>query len=279
MKSKFFLILFVLFFLSFIKADCFPSYNCGEWSSCENDVIIRTCIDTKCGGEDIIERKFCGEADCNPDIRCGEWSNCNFFDKTNDLFKEQLIFEGSKERICSDKADCIDSFVEVEGCSLAVPIKVKKTEWCGQELVEIFDDKGNIVGRVQEKDSIKNYKRIDISLIEKILPTYCDYCFDREKNYDEEEIDCGGPSCPACIKDINFIDWAHFVSIFSWGIFGLLSLISFIILNKEKNFRELIKLLVNFFKPLTKEEALEREEKIKQFIFTKKINSEGYKNY
>ncbi len=278
--NKLLLLLFILFFVNFVNAECFPNYQCGEWGECDEEGLkSRVCVDNKCGAKDILERDLCGDSDCDPDISCGEWSSCNFFDKTNDILKEELRFEGSKERICVDKSGCINSFIETEGCSLAVPIKVKKTEWCGQELIEIFDSAGNIVGRIQEKEIIKNFKRVDIFLVEQNIPTYCSYCFDREKNYDEEKIDCGGASCPRCIDVIDFIDWAYFVSIFTWGIFILIFFIGLVLIGRRENFNDCLKNIFVFFKPLSREEALAREEKIKQFIAPKKISSEGFKNY
>lgn len=277
--NKFVLFLFGIILIGFVSAECFPNYECGEWSACEDDLSTRICVDTKCGGDDIIERMFCGGADCEAQIECGEWSSCNYFDKTNDILEEQLTFEGFKERVCYDRAKCIDSFVETEGCSLSVPVKVKKTEWCGEELVEIFDDKGNVVGRVQETAVSKRFNRVDISFIRETSKDYCNYCFDGEKNFDETDTDCGGPSCPECIPVIEFFDWAFIAAMLSWGIFGLLFISGLVVISKSENFSEGVKNIFVFFKPLSREEALEREEKIKQFVTQKKISSEGYKNY
>lgn len=277
--NKIFLLLFSVILIGFVSAQCFPKYECGQWGECVDDLSTRTCVDTKCGLDDIPERKFCGEAECEPQIECSEWSVCNYFDKTNDILEEQLIFEGDKERICSDKAQCVDSFIEREGCSLSVPINVERTEWCGKELVEIFDNSGNLVGRVQKTEITKDFNRVDISFIRENSPDYCSYCFDGEKNFDEVEVDCGGPSCSECVPIISFVDWAYFVSMFSWGIFGLLFFGGFIIISRNENFSGGIRVIIEFLKPLSLEGALAREEKIKQFIMPKKISSEGYKNY
>jgi hypothetical protein len=276
----FYVFLFWIFLLGFVSsADCFPNYVCGEWSACENGLTTRTCIDSKCGAENIIERELCGEEKCEPDISCGEWSSCNYFDKTSDIINEEIIFEGIKERICSDKANCIDSFVEKEGCSLAIPVKVRRAEWCGEQLVEILNEDGNVVGRIKQTEVTKKFRRVDISLVEESLPTYCSYCYDGVKNYDEEDVDCGGLSCPACIAKIEFVDWAYFISLLSWGIFILMFFVGLVFLSRNESFSEGLKNLFYFFKPLTREEALAREEKIKEFVLQKKISSEGFKNY
>lgn len=277
--NKLILVFVFLFLINFVSADCFPEYKCGEWGECVEDLTTRICKDIKCDAEDITERKFCGSAECEPDIFCEEWSNCNYFDKTSDIINEKVIFEGVKERVCTDSAKCIDSFVEKEGCSLSVPVKIRRTEWCGEQLVEILDEVGNVVGRIKQKEVIKTFRRVDISLVEKNLPTYCSYCFDGEKNYDEENVDCGGESCPVCIERIEFFDWAYFASFFSWGIFVLLSLVGLIIVSRNEGFSESVKSIFSFFKPLSREEALAREEKIKQFVLPKKISEEGFKNY
>jgi hypothetical protein len=53
---------------------------------------------------------------------------------------------------------------------------------------------------------------------------YCGYCYDGIKNYDEEGVDCGGDSCPACVPTLFLFDWARIVSIISWTFFLLLFL-------------------------------------------------------
>lgn len=280
-KFKFcFAILFGIFLINFvISASCFPDYECGDWSGCVDSLTTRTCKDLKCGSEDIIERQFCDKQECNPDIVCEEWSGCNFFDKTNDILAEETVFEGTRERVCNDRLGCVDSFIDTEGCSLAVPIKVRRTEWCGEQLVEILDEKGGVVGRVKQKEITQQFRRVDISLVEENLPTYCSYCSDEEKNYDEEDVDCGGPSCPACVPKVDFFDWAFYASLLSWGIFGLSFFIGLIVFSRNNGFGESLKGIFSFFKPLSKEEALAREERIKEFISPKKISSEGFKNY
>jgi hypothetical protein len=278
MRNKLLFLFICIIFFNFVSAECFPNYQCGEWGACEDDLMTRICVDTKCDGDDILERKFCGGAECEPKIECGEWGTCNYFDKTNDILEEELRFEGSKERICSDREKCVDSFVEIGGCSVSVPIKVKRTEWCGEELVEIFDDAGNIVGRVQETQITQKLNRIDISFVRESTHDYCSYCFDREKNYDEINVDCGGPSCPSCIPIIDFFDWAFWVSIFSWGIFGLLFFGGLILLSREENFGAGVKSVFGLFRPLTREEALAREEKIMRFVTQRRISGEGFRN-
>ncbi|MFC1666195.1 hypothetical protein ACFLZF_00590 [Nanoarchaeota archaeon] len=280
MKNKIFALLFILILIKLGSAQCFPDYQCGVWSSCnEEGISIQTCTDIKCDQKNIINRKYCDKLDCKPNIDCGEWGSCNYFDKINDILKKELKFKGSKKRFCFDKNGCIEDFIEEEGCSLSIPIKVEKTKWCEQELVEIFDSNDNLMARLQEKDLTKNYKKIDISLIEKGLPNYCSYCFDGEKNYDEEDIDCGGASCPECIQKIDFINWGFFIPFFLWGIFILLNLIGLIFLSQNKYFSQNLKTFLKFFSPLNKKEALERERKIREFIFPKKISSKGFKNY
>lgn len=275
--NKLFLFLFAVIFIGFVGAvDCFPDYVGGEWGECIDGLQTKILVDAKCGAENILERQFCGEEDCEARIECGDWSVCNYFDKTNDILKEELIFEGSKERVCHDKERCVDSFVEVESCSSSIPVKVKITEWCGKELVEIFDNEGNVVGRVQETQVTKKFNRVDISFIRENSPDYCSYCFDKEQNFDETGVDCGGPYCPECVPVIEFLDWARIVMMLSWGIFGLLFLSGLFVLGSEENFSEGVMGVIGLFKPLSRDEALAREEKIKSFVTSKKISSEGY---
>ena len=56
---------------------------------------------------------------------------------------------------------------------------------------------------------------------------YCLYCFDEEKNYDEDEIDCNygiGKSCPVCKQEVA--SYRGVLYVFSWPLFfGFISLL------------------------------------------------------
>lgn len=272
MVKKFLLVVFLLFFVNFISADCFPNYECGEWGLCEDGLRSRTCVDTKCEQDDIVEREFCGEAEgCDPSVECGDWSRCFYLEKTNDYLNEELIFSGKKERVCVDKSGCIDDFVEEEPCSISVPIKVDRVTWCGEEYLEVFDEVNNPVARIRSSRLTADINNLEIAFFSEELPTYCSYCFDGVQNYDETGIDCGGSSCPVCIEDVVFVDWLHWVVLSSWGsliLFVFILIVSYLIaINRGgSSLSEKMKSLVMFFKPLSAEEAIAREQRITNWV-------------
>lgn len=206
------------------SAACFPDYECGEWSNCFEDLKSRTCVDKKCGMQNITEREFCFEKGCKPNIQCTEWTNCFFTEKINDILKGESRFIGYKERTCSDLSGCISPSFESTSCVLSAPIKIKKTIWCNEEYVEIFDDETQaFVGRIKKAEIKDNPRknRVDISFATTGNSSYCDYCFDDVKNNDEVNVDCGG-ACPSCIESVVYFDWLFWVIISSWFLFGIL---------------------------------------------------------
>jgi hypothetical protein len=49
---------------------------------------------------------------------------------------------------------------------------------------------------------VNGQQRYDISLWgDKAGQDYCPWCFDRIRDYDEKEVDCGGPNCPPCVEE------------------------------------------------------------------------------
>jgi hypothetical protein len=95
----------------------------------------------------------------------------------------------------------------VESCSINSDTEIERTKWCNEDYLNIYEG-DKLVARVKESEISKFNKINKISYTDK-LPDYCSYCFDGIKNYDEEEIDCGG-SCPDCVDStwlfIVFID-------------------------------------------------------------------------
>lgn len=119
---------------------------------------------------------------------------------------------------------------------MAVPIEVKKVEWCHETYIEIYDLKTNkLVSRMKESQSVEN-KKIDIGFIVGEFSGYCDYCFDNVKNYDETGLDCGGPNCPACVPIKEYFDWLKWLTWLLWLL--LLLLILYILYRIYKETRE-----------------------------------------
>ena len=77
---------------------------------------------------------------------------------------------------------------------------MKTVQLCNENYVEIYDLQKNIlVSRVKQTE-INGVIKLDIKLVTTNATKYCDYCYDKIKDYDEESVDCGGANCPACIE-------------------------------------------------------------------------------
>jgi hypothetical protein len=105
-----------------------------------------------------------------------------------------------KERTCVDLNGCLPDNIEVESCSINSDTEIERTKWCNEDYLNIYEG-DKLVARVKESEISKFNKINKISYTDK-LPDYCSYCFDGIKNYDEEEIDCGG-SCPDCVDSTH----------------------------------------------------------------------------
>jgi hypothetical protein len=265
------MVVLVIFFMAIVDAkDCFPEYRCLEWGECNGDGIQqRSCVDDVCGLPEIVERRFCSGMDCDLNIQCSDWTICNYGQKIGDLVKGKINLKGYKERACLDLGGCVVESVERELCTLAVPVETKKTVWCSEEYVEIFDPRtNNLVSRISEKEIFGDLKRVDISFVTSESSEYCGYCFDGVKNFDETGVDCGGLSCPACTLQTSFFDWSYWATLISWIVFGFLFFFFlFIGISKsEKSFREISNSFLKSLRPSSSEEARLKEEKISEFF-------------
>ena len=75
--------------------------------------------------------------------------------------------------------------------------------------------------------------KIDLRFTDGSPQEYCDYCFDRVKNYDEEGVDCGGSGCAPCKDRRIFIDYIYYIKWILW-ILLLLLLLYMIYRNRDK---------------------------------------------
>ena len=107
-----------------------------------------------------------------------------------------------------------------------------------------------------------NLNRIDISFVAAEGKGNCDYCFNKIKDYDEEEVDCGGQYCNKCTKEAEFTDWESKTTLTLWAVLGML-LIAMLkgALTKAK-ILVILHTMSYIFKPKTAKEAKISEEKI-----------------
>jgi|TARA_Y100000310_G_scaffold343510_1_gene451523 hypothetical protein len=178
-----------------------------------------------------------GAEDCISDIKCGEWSGCDIKGKINKILSEKLdtedttihncMIDSYKERTCVDLNGCLKDNIEREFCNLSTQIEIKRTQWCNEDHVEIYDmNSDKLVVRIKESE-VSEFNKIDISFVTDEFQSYCNYCFDGVKNFDETEIDCGG-SCSDCVNKIEFSNSLEKIIPVFWIVFALL-LILFII--------------------------------------------------
>lgn len=73
-------------------------------------------------------------------------------------------------------------------------VKIEKKAWCNGIMINLDNTLNLNVGFLEGK------AKYNINLKTSNSPDYCPWCYDEIKDYDEEEIDCGGPSCPSCNK-------------------------------------------------------------------------------
>ena len=223
------------------EEECVPDWQCS-WTVCTEEDIYSypyNCVDYANNrlGCDTNKGKpgklLCGQQpdlypDCSGIWACSEWNECKIDYSIKDVLAGDIPNQGSRTRTCYDKQGwCINNFTEIGFCDYRIPISINRVEWCSQNYLEIYDlFTSQLISRIKESD-VEGYDRImklDISFITTKFEGYCDYCFDGVKNYDEESVDCGGPSCPACLRKVKFFDWLFWLRLFLWTIFIMITL-------------------------------------------------------
>ncbi|MBT4135642.1 hypothetical protein HOD75_02810 [archaeon] len=194
-----------------IFTDCISNIQC---SLCEGGA--RFCFDdNSCGGEGYVES--CGGeiiestgiefespkskgagVGCVPSWSCDEWSRCNAVYNLDEIAENKVLLEGEQTRSCSDGNNCFFDRIERIGCDTKIPIVAKQVEKCFSEFMEIYDLNDTLIARLQLIDGV--YEKLNIQMLFDEVG-YCPYCYDGEKNFDEDEVDCNygsEGSCPAC---------------------------------------------------------------------------------
>jgi len=191
-------------------------YDCTDKIDNDDDGAV-DCRDTDC-----VNDIACSS--CVPDWECTDWTLCTAkYDITNTLILSNKNFSGEQSRNCVDKRDCSIAEFEVKSCSVALPVEMRKTQWCYQDYVEIYNKETNkLVSRIKDTSS-SQVKGLEIGLIETNFEGYCSYCYDGVKNFDEEKVDCGGDNCKLCVDEGTFFDWIKYLIIVLWILLALLS--------------------------------------------------------
>ncbi|MAG07212.1 hypothetical protein CMI46_00140 [Candidatus Pacearchaeota archaeon] len=195
--------------------DCKEKWSC-DYEPCDGFYKYRideTCGDSNACGTNLLFPESRRTCDCVPDYDCGDWGECNVDYDLTDILRGEPTFGGIQERQCEEVVGCVeeDKFITKEQeCSLAVDVRVEKTEWCFEEYIEIYDiATDNLVSRVKERN-VENIKRVDIGFLTTEFGSVCGYCFDHVENYDERGTDCGGQVCQECVEAGLFFDYLYF---------------------------------------------------------------------
>jgi hypothetical protein len=205
-------------------AGCIPRWICRGWDKCLDGFRKKVCKDISCGLDDaeeiidcnteIIEEKpseeipenfplqlFLGGKTFNeffiPKTKiCEEWSECETYYNFNNL--NNISLQGVKKRLCSYGINSNAKFFEYENCFLKKAALIRQVYRCSKNYVEVYNLDNNVLGRMELVKGIHEIFNVQFPLDN---PVYCYYCYDKIKNYDEDEIDCNyetGKSCPVC---------------------------------------------------------------------------------
>lgn len=215
--------------------NCEEDWSC-EWSQCDLSgyKYSKECKDLKSCGTNVFRptKKTCN---CIPDYKCDEWSICQINYNLEDILHGNPTINGKQERTCKEQKGCEDEkpfLIEKQECSLARDIKTKKTEWCFEEYIEIYDVKTNkLVSRFKER-VIEGIKKIDVGFLVTEFEGVCSYCFDQVKNFDEIDVDCGG-NCQPCSSTKRYVNYIIYIKWILWTILTIL-IIYFIYSSKIK---------------------------------------------
>lgn len=136
---------------------------------------------------------------------CEEWTNCKAIYDLEDIVLGKTMLSGEKQRLCKDLNNYEFDKIEREECSLKIPIYAERVEKCFDDFLEVFNEDNVLISRLRLVDG--QYKELDVQMIFDEAG-YCPYCFDGQKNFDEDEIDCVYEiqgSCPLCSPEVPFI--------------------------------------------------------------------------
>ncbi|MEM3122268.1 MAG: hypothetical protein QXH60_02390 [Candidatus Pacearchaeota archaeon] len=199
--------------------ECEEKWYCS-WTKCDGNYKYATsCTDLNECGTNLF-KPMKEECSCIPEYKCDEWNACETDYNIKEILSGKPSLKALQSRTCTEITFCDDEddiLLENRECSISVPIRIEKRQWCFEEYIEIYDNKTNeFVSRFKER-VVDNIKRVDIAFTTTESEGVCPYCFDRIKNFDEDDIDCGG-ACGECIIIEEFFDYLYFVKILLWTL-------------------------------------------------------------
>ncbi len=215
-----------------INENCTPIWSC-ESTGCDGEEYnVTVCEDiSDCGYGTTANREKCDYGCLAKDYVCEEWGECNANWELIDIVKGETEFSSMIERECSHPNSHCVPIVEREECKETVDIGIRN-DWCGSKYLILKNSQQDLV-RIN-LDEFKETGKMNIEMHSGGFPEYCSYCYDNIKNYDEQEIDCGGPSCPACKEEVKPRAKVPLVLITLF----LLTLITYVVMIIEKKLEE-----------------------------------------
>ncbi|VVB78603.1 Uncharacterised protein [uncultured archaeon] len=200
------------------ETNCTYQWVCQDWQDCINGNQSRVCDNHgSCSGNlgKPSEMKSCYSNDTGDNDNkitkkaeeevskkggywiCGEWSSCNAAYDLNNIITGNVMLEGEKERVCKDNENKYSKIEKIK-CNTEMSVTTKKVSKCYRNYLEVYDSNGTLVSRLDLPSQISGKLNIQLEVNEK---GYCDYCYNKVKDYDENETDCvynEDGSCPVC---------------------------------------------------------------------------------
>ncbi len=210
---------------------CESDWYC-DWSICQagdSYSYAENCVDLEdCEVPTVSTIPFREECDCISEIECSEFGGCYPEYTIFDILENQVSTNFFKTRTCTDLYNCVEDYEEYEACSLSSPVVIEKLSASsgggggGGETSLVIKDatSANVLGIVTLTDS-----SVDISLQTTEAKLHCS---DKNINYDEEAVDCGGEDCVECTSIQEVSNWAKYLSVLLWTLLSLIVLFFFI---------------------------------------------------
>ncbi len=192
--------------------ECRSEEDCDEFGTCVNGI---------CSVK--------SETGCFEVYLCEEWSECQVAFSLKDVIEKNVSLKGKQERNCFTTKNCLEDKTESLVCDYEIPIYAKNVEWCYENYTFVYEKTSErLVSRVKETEISQefNLSRVDIVFPLNYENEKCSFCYNKIKDYDEEEIDCGGKYCKLCEIPYSFFDWLFVFIVGIWIIVGILVLYS-----------------------------------------------------
>lgn len=145
------------------------------------------------------------------------------------------------QRLLVDQNGCGPNVIESRICDkTTIKILFRSEDKCSVKQTVLIDaSTGNEIARL--RPVFDGTPRFDIDIGEKLSSLsseqFCWYCSDGVRDYDEQGIDCGGPSCPACGFEVRLAK--RNPPYIYYSLIALLSaMIAILIWLEVRNFRE-----------------------------------------